>query len=183
MLLFRQVPASLHRQVMRLPPGYLYIITKELQEFGTDGVFSFGTNITNLGSKISYIDAGPKYFLPANLKIGAADMVNLYDYNQLTFTFDINKLLTPAPPIRDGNGVIIKGKDDNVSVPAGVFASFSDAPGGGSAVLHEFTLSPGIEYWYNQMFAVRAGFFYESANNPYNPCPRWLTIFNPGRWL
>ena len=142
---------------------------KEVQQFGADGVFSFGTNISNIGSKISYSDAGPKYFLPANLKIGVADMINLDDFNQLTLTFDLNKLLVPAPPIRDGNGNIIQGKDDNVSVTAGIFGSFSDAPGGTSAVLHEITFSPGLEYWYNRLFAVRAGYFFQSSNNPYNP--------------
>jgi len=140
---------------------------KQTQQFGTDGIFSFGANISNLGSKISYSNDGPKYFLPANLKLGIADLINLDDFNQLTLTFDVNKLLTPAPPVRDGSGNIIQGKDDNVSVPASVFGSFSDAPGGFSAVLKEFTFSPGIEYWYNQLFALRAGYFYQNANDPY----------------
>ena len=70
----------------------------------------------------------------------------------------------PTPPIRDANGNIIKGKDDNVSVPAGIFGSFTDAPGGFSEELQEITLSPGVEYWYNQLFALRAGYFYQNAN-------------------
>ena len=137
---------------------------KPLQEFGTDGIFAFGANISNIGSKISYSKDGAKYFLPANLKIGAANTVNLDDYNQVTFTLDLNKLLVPTPPIRDANGNIIKGKDDNVSVPAGIFGSFTDAPGGFSEELQEITFSPGLEYWYNQLFALRAGYFYENAN-------------------
>jgi long-subunit fatty acid transport protein len=47
-------------------------------------------------------------------------------------------------------------------VPAGIFQSFSDAPGGFSEEFHEITWSPGVEYWYNQQFALRAGYFYES---------------------
>jgi Type IX secretion system protein PorV len=145
--------------------GVSLFYTKKLQEFGTDAIFSFGTNISNIGTKISYSDNGPKYFLPANLKIGAANTLNLDDYNQFTFTFDLNKLLVPTPPIRDANGNIIKGKDDNVSVPAGIFGSFTDAPNGFSQELQEITLSPGIEYWYNQLFALRAGYFYQNPNN------------------
>jgi hypothetical protein len=145
--------------------GVSLFYTKKLQEFGTDGIFSFGTNISNIGSKISYSDAGPKYFLPANLKIGAANTINLDDYNQVTLTLDLNKLLVPTPPIRDSNGNIIKGKDDNVSVPAGIFGSFTDAPGGFSQELQQITFSPGLEYWYNQLFAIRAGYFYEHPNN------------------
>ncbi|MFI5137935.1 MAG: type IX secretion system outer membrane channel protein PorV [Sphingobacteriales bacterium] len=144
--------------------GVSLFYTKKLQEFGTDGIFSFGTNISNIGSKISYSAQGPKYFLPANLKIGAADMVNLDDYNQLTFTLDFNKLLVPTPPITDSNGNIIKGQSDNISVPAGIFSSFTDAPGGFHEELQEITISPGIEYWYNQLFSLRAGYYYQNPN-------------------
>ncbi|MDB4901667.1 MAG: hypothetical protein JWQ63_948 [Mucilaginibacter sp.] len=146
--------------------GVSFFYRKKLQEFGTDGIFSFGTNISNIGSKISYSDVGTKYFLPANLKIGAADVINLDDYNQITLTLDLNKLLTPTPPVRDANGNIISGKDDNVSVPSGVFGSFTDAPGGFSGELKEITVSPGFEYWYDQLVALRMGYFYQNPNNP-----------------
>jgi hypothetical protein len=145
--------------------GVSLFYTEKLQEFGSDAIFSFGTNISNIGTKITYSDGGPNYFLPANLKIGAANTINLDDYNQLTFTLDLNKLLVPTPPIRDGNGNIIKGQDDNVSVPAGVFDSFTDAPGGFSQELQEITISTGLEYWYNQQFALRAGYYYGNPNN------------------
>ena len=144
--------------------GVSLFYNKPLQEFGDDGIFSLGANISNIGSKISYSDVGPSYFLPANLKIGAANTLNLDDYNQFTFTVDVNKLLVPTPPIRDANGNIIKGKDDNVSVPAGIFGAFTSAPGGFSETLQEFTLSTGAEYWYNKTLAVRAGYFYENPN-------------------
>jgi hypothetical protein len=137
---------------------------KQIQEFGNDAVFAFGTNISNIGSKISYADNGSKYFLPTNLKIGAANTFNLDETNQLTFTLDLNKLLVPTPPIRDQDGNIIKGKDDNVSVPAGIFGSFTDAPGGFHEELQEINISPGVEYWYNKQFALRAGYFYENPN-------------------
>ena len=137
---------------------------KPMQEFGNDALFSFGTDISNIGSKISYTDNGTKYFLPTNLRIGAANTLNLDQYNQLTFALDLNKLLVPTPPIRDSQGNIIKGKDDNVSVPAGIFGSFTDAPGGFSEELQEISISPGVEYWYNKQFAVRAGYFYENPN-------------------
>ncbi|HVW94700.1 MAG TPA: type IX secretion system outer membrane channel protein PorV [Mucilaginibacter sp.] len=147
-----------------LSAGVSLYYNKPMQEFGDDAIFAFGTNISNIGNKISYSDAGPKYFLPANLKIGVANTINLDDYNQVTLTLDLNKLLVPTPPIRDANGNIVKGKDDNVSVPAGIFGSFSDAPGGFSEELQEVSVSPGLEYWYNQLFALRAGYFYQNAN-------------------
>lgn len=132
--------------------------------YGDGNTFAFGTHISNIGTKISYSDVGNKYFLPANLKLGVANTWQLDDVNEFTATFDINKLLVPTPPLRDQDGKIIKGKDDNVSVPAGLFQSFGDAPGGFSEELKEISFSPGVEYWYNKQFAVRAGYFYENPN-------------------
>ena len=52
--------------------------------------------------------------------------------------------------------------DPNVSMIQGMIQSFYDAPGGFSEELKEFTWSVGAEYWYNKVFAVRAGYFHES---------------------
>ncbi|MBL7931649.1 MAG: PorV/PorQ family protein, partial [Bacteroidia bacterium] len=60
-----------------------------------------------------------------------------------------------------GKKVIDKGKDPNVDVATGIIQSFSDAPDGPSEELKEFNQSIGIEYCYNNMFAVRAGYFHE----------------------
>jgi hypothetical protein len=137
---------------------------KALLEFGNDATFAFGTDISNIGTKISYSTGGQQYFLPTNLKIGAANTWNIDDFNQITLTLDLNKLLVPTPPIRDANGNIIKGVDDDVSVPTGIFGSFTDAPGGFKEELQEITYSPAIEYLYNKQFAIRAGYFYESPS-------------------
>ncbi|HVW14142.1 MAG TPA: type IX secretion system outer membrane channel protein PorV [Mucilaginibacter sp.] len=138
--------------------------TKQLQEFGNDAIFSIGSNISNIGTKISYTDNGTKYFLPTNWKLGAANTFKLDEFNELTFTVDLNKLLVPTPPIVDSQGNIIKGQSDNISVPAGIFASFTDAPNGLSEEMQEISISPGIEYWYNHAFALRAGYFYQNPN-------------------
>jgi hypothetical protein len=135
---------------------------KDLQEFGNDATFAFGTNISNIGSKISYTDNGTKYFLPTNLRIGAANTFNLDETNQLTLALDFNKLLVPTPPIRDSDGNIISGKNDDRSVVSGIFGSFSDAPGGFSEEIKEIGISSGVEYWYNKLFALRVGYFYQN---------------------
>jgi hypothetical protein len=138
--------------------------TSKVQQFGKDATFSYGVNISNIGTKISYSDVIPGYFLPTNLKIGAANTIVIDNLNQITVALDLNKLLVPTPPIRDINGNIIKGHDDNVSVPAGIFGSFGDAPGGFSEEIKEISFSPGVEYMYDQQFAIRAGYFYENAD-------------------
>ena len=129
-----------------------------------DGVFSWGVAITNMGSKMSYSDANSRTdFIPTNLRLGPSFLVNIDDYNSIALSVDINKLLVPTPPIYDSTGtVILKGMDRNVSMIQGMIQSFYDAPDGFSEELKEFTLSIGAEYWYNKVFAVRAGYFHES---------------------
>src|SRR5690606_30659214 len=118
--------------------------------------------ISNIGPKISYSYNGAKEFLPTNLKIGAANTWFLDEQNKLTLALDMNKLLVPTPPVVDANGAIIDGKSTQRSVVSGIVGSFSDAPGGFSEEIREIMFSPAIEYWYNNQFAVRAGYSYEN---------------------
>ena len=128
-----------------------------------------GINISNIGSKISYTDGETKDFIPTNLKLGLSYKTELDRYNTFTFAFDANKLLVPTPNIVDslvtGGGVITpSGFSSSKSPIAGIFSSFTDAPGGLSEELKEITFSVGAEYWYNKQFALRAGYFYEDAS-------------------
>ncbi len=140
-----------------------FLYKKPMEQFGTDGILSIGGNISNIGTKVKYSEGGPSYFLPTNLKLGVADTWNIDDYNQLTLTVDFNKLLVPTPPLRDANGNIISGRNPDVSVPSGIFGSFTDAPGGFKEEMREIGIASGLEYWYNQVFALRGGYFYENA--------------------
>lgn len=136
---------------------------KEIQFSRLDGLFAFGVNISNIGSKISYSSSGQKNFLPTNLRFGPSLTLEIDRFNTIAFMIDFNKLLVPTPPIYGDNGTtIIDGKDPNVSVISGIFQSFFDAPGGFSEELKEFTYSIGTEYWYDKQFAIRAGYFHES---------------------
>ncbi len=132
------------------------------------GELALGLFISNLGSKISYSDDdNEKDFLPANLRIGGRYTVDIDEYNQFSLMLDANKLLVPTPPVYDESGNIIAGKEDNaakISVMQAVLQSFSDSPNGFSEELHEIQLSVGAEYWYNKIFAIRAGYFYENKH-------------------
>lgn len=131
-----------------------------------DGEFSLGLNISNIGTKISYTDGQEKSFIPVNLRLGTALKVNIDDYNAITGTVDLNKLLVPTSPIYgdslvDGKQVIVSGFDPNVSTAIGMIHSFYDAPGGFKEEMREVMLSFGAEYWYRNQFALRGGYFYE----------------------
>jgi hypothetical protein len=137
---------------------------KETQLLGSDARIALGLNISNIGNKISYTEGSTnKVFLPTNFKLGTATTF-LNGQSEFTIAVDINKLLVPTPPIRDTDGKIIDGEDPNKSVPAGIFGSFSDAPGGFSEELKEISYSAGLEYMFNKQFALRSGYYYENPN-------------------
>lgn len=134
---------------------------KNIELGGKNGLFAVGLNFSNIGSKMSYSDAQTADFIPMNMRLGTSTTLELDEHNKLTATLDLNKLLVPTPP-RIENGVIVDGKDPNVAVPVAFFSSWFDAPGGFREEMREFTLSPGLEYWYNEQFAIRGGYFHES---------------------
>jgi len=160
----------------------------EAEFTGRDGIFTFGATINNIGNKIAYseVSTDQRDFLPMNLKLGASYLMEFDKYNSLTWLVDFQKLLVPTPPIRNNSsGEIYSGKNNNVGVISGMLQSFYDAPGvliedanglpvqnadgsyqvkKGSRLkeeLREINIATGLEYWYNEMFAIRGGFFYE----------------------
>jgi hypothetical protein len=135
--------------------------TKDLSILSKDGQLAFGLIFSNIGSKMSYSDAQTSDFIPMNMRVGTSGTIELDQYNKITASIDINKLLVPTTPVYDSTG-IIAGKDPNVAVPVAIFQSFVDAPGGFSEELHELTYSYGVEYWYNNQFAIRGGYFHEN---------------------
>ncbi|MCM1378065.1 MAG: type IX secretion system outer membrane channel protein PorV [Clostridium sp.] len=136
--------------------------------------FSWGFNISNIGTRVSYDHGATHAFLPTNLRLGAQFMFPLADYHTLAFGLDLNKLLVPTKPrTSDYDMDTAEGaqeyqdalqKWNDMSPFTGIFKSFSDAPGGFKEELQEINVSFGGEYSYNQQFFVRAGYNYENAN-------------------
>lgn len=142
-----------------------------------DAQFSWGLNISNIGAKMNYNPSSEKKdFIPTNLRLGPALKLDIDDYNTVTFMLEFNKLLVPTPPIYEldeyGNFiidpttqeyVISRGMNNDVSTVSGIFQSFHDSPYGFMEELSEVSIGGGAEYWYNEVFAVRAGYFHEST--------------------
>ncbi len=136
--------------------------------------FSWGFDISNIGTKVSNDNGVTNAFLPTNLRLGANFMFPLADYNTLAIGLDLNKLLVPTKPqtrnyameTEEGQKAYWEAYDkwNNMSPITGIFKSFSDAPGGFKEELQEINLSVGAEYSYNQQFFVRAGYNYEHPN-------------------
>ena len=129
-----------------------------------------GLNISNVGSKITFGGSDYSEFIPTNMRLGAALMVPIDEYNRFTIAADANKLLVPTYPIQEEG----ESEEDyqnrvqkdyyEVSSIGGIFKSFTDAPGGFKEELQEINWSVGAEYVYNDKFSLRAGYHHESEN-------------------
>lgn len=150
---------------MSLASDISFYYLNDISIASKDATISFGTNLSNLGAKISYTDINEPDFIPMNFRLGQALNIKLDNYNDISLAIDFNKLLVPTPPEYDEQtGEIIAGKDPNVAVPIAIFQSFADAPGGIREELNEISYSFGLEYWYNKQFAIRGGYFHEHAS-------------------
>lgn len=135
-------------------------------------------------------DAGD--FMPQNIRIGNSFRAKFDAYNDVVFAVDVSKLLVPTPAIYgqndDGSYFIKSGYSNDIGTIAGMLQSFYDAPGviqkdesgdelqnadGSYQIvksskfkeeLTEINVALGLEYWYNNLFAVRSGFYYENMN-------------------
>ena len=161
--------------------------------FGRRGSYTFGATINNIGNKVSYSSAAVRDFIPANLKIGNAFTLEFDDFNALTWSIDVQKLLVPTPASYNSTpgsnlGDLMSGRTNDVGIINGMLQSFYDAPGvvatdaNGDYIknpdgtyevvkgtrfkeeMAEINLAGGIEWWYNNTFAIRGGVFYESKN-------------------
>ena len=133
--------------------------------------WSWGWNISNIGTKVSYNNGENPAFLPTNLRLGTTFTFPLADYHNLSLSLDFNKLLVPTRPREsdyddtpEGQVEYLNALEDwqNMSPITGIFKSFSDAPGGFKEELREINYSIGAEYSYNQQFFLRAGYYHES---------------------
>ncbi len=144
--------------------GDLHIYHHGAKENGQG--LNWGFCLSNLGSKVSYSnDATQKDFIPANLGIGVAYTKVFDESNKITFALDANKLLVPTPPVLSGNtsnDSAALAKYRGRGVAGSWIKSFGDADGKLNEELQEVNLALGAEYWYNNQFGFRAGYFYES---------------------
>ena len=150
-----------------------FYYNKPIMIKNNDAIISWGINLSNLGTKISY-GTFISPFIPANFRTGIGLKYFIDDYNTIEFGFDINKLMVPTPASYDsldGEWVIVKGTAPDVNVTEGIIRSFYDSKSF-SEEIHETMFGTGVEYAYNNTVFVRTGLFYES---PYKGSRRFIT--------
>lgn len=141
-----------------------------------DAAMTYGLSLRNIGSKVSYSEDGSNEdFIPTTFGLGAGMELNIDEYNRFNFGLDLTKLMIPSPiskRIVNENGELVDNPDYDTDESGiadyrekglfeGMFGSFADAQGGFKEELKEINIGFGVEYWYNNQFAARAGYFYE----------------------
>ena len=133
-----------------------------------DGRWRAGAAVSNIGPKIKYDEGGQENFIPTNLKLGGGFDFILDASNKIVTFVEFNKLLVPTPRDFNDNGEIDDTEDireyNSIGAIEGIFTSFGDAPGGFSEELKEVTWAIGGEYVYDDVFALRTGYFHESPD-------------------
>ncbi|MDR3129168.1 MAG: type IX secretion system outer membrane channel protein PorV [Tannerellaceae bacterium] len=135
----------------------------------SESLWSYGFNISNIGTKISYDGGTSNQFLPARLHLGTGILYPLDEYNRIGFYLDLSKYLVPSEPLSDmyeSDEAFVAARDkyNNTGSINGIFRSFSDSPGGLSGELKEIMASIGVEYTYDDRFFLRGGYYHENEN-------------------
>ena len=117
-----------------------FYISPNLQVGSLNTDLSFGTNVSNLGSKVKKAQ-GAEYFLPMNLRLGGTWKIYLDRRNTLAVSADLNKSLVPLR------------YDSDYSVFEAIGKSFDGSAG-------DLCLGFGAEYCYAHTMMARAGYHY-----------------------
>jgi hypothetical protein len=122
---------------------------------------SVGVNLSNMGPKITYIDAAQADPLPTNLRLGFGYRIIKSQYNNVTAALDFNRLLVrryAVPEDSAGNAI------GNAPPPDPFYKAIFTAWGDNG--LRKVTTGGGLEYWYGDpgLIALRVGYFYESPS-------------------
>lgn len=146
----------------------------------SESLWTFGFNISNIGTKISYDGGTTNEFIPTMLKLGTGLLYPLDEYNRIGLYADFGKYLVPSLPKNRGTDEEaqaeydrLKNQYNSMSFMTGIFKSFSDAPGGFSEELREVNVSLGAEYSYNEQFFLRGGYYYE---DPYKGNRQYFSL-------
>lgn len=121
-----------------------------------------GFSVQNLGPRLDYTgDEDSRSYLPTLARIGGGYDLFLDDLNRIGITAEASKLLVPGSEIIGYTQDPVTGEQipdyaiPNVGVMEGIGKSFNNKK--------SIMLSGAVEYEYDNAFAVRGGYFHESA--------------------
>lgn len=133
--------------------------------FRTNKHYTLGLSVSNIGNTISRSSRSVHYFLPARLVLGGSRLLPLDGKSHLLFSLEAQRLMVPTK--------LEAYPFVNMSVPASIIKSFSDAAGGFKEEVQETGLSMGVEYQLPAPLALRAGL---SLRNPVQNYHSYVTL-------
>ena len=126
---------------------------------------SLGLNLANMGPTIEYSDSGQSDPIPTNLRVGGALGYRLDDFNRITLAVDANRILVDRDSTTGEYAPFYEALFSSWEARAVDIDGDGPSPREDVSVLRQFTLGTGLEYWYNDLFALRTGYFYEDPAN------------------
>ena len=135
-----------------------YFQSEKHNSFGDyEGRVKGGWTVSNIGPRLDYTgDEDSRSYLPTMARLGVGYDLFLDDLNRISVSAEASKLLVPGPDIV-GYDIDEQPIYDvpNVGVMEGIGKSFSNKK--------SLMYSGAVEYSYDNAFALRGGYFHESA--------------------
>lgn len=136
--------------------------------------FSTGFNLSNVGPGMQYTDNAQKDPLPTLLRFGVAFSYELdpEGFNKINIATDVSKIMART---KDKVTINSDGSLDTMRVASGPLEALIDSWGSWTHfngqtnvnvnLFQQLMIGSGLEYWYDNTFALRGGFYYEDPNN------------------
>jgi len=146
-------------------------------------------NLANMGPGISYVNTSTSTSdstrfpdaIPTTLRMGLALDTHLDEFNRILLALDLNKVVVNRDPVTGEYDPFYKAlftswesceiktvrSEDTVGIACDELAQDENVDNDCRVVsgLRSLTLGTGLEYWYNDLLALRAGYFYEDPAN------------------
>lgn len=141
---------------------------------GNRAQFNAGFNLSNIGPGMQYTDNAQKDPLPTLLRFGTAFSYELdpEGFNRINVAVDVSKIMART---KDEITTNADGSQDTMRVASGPLEALLDSWDSWThfngqenvevGLLQQFMIGTGVEYWYNNTFALRGGYYYEDPNN------------------
>jgi hypothetical protein len=107
--------------------------------------FSLGFAMSNMGPSITYIDEAQSDPLPTTFRLGVGIDLLREEYNRLTWSTDITKIIISRTGKKADDFFTALSKQQMLDARSYMFGT-------------------GLEYWYSDFVALRAGFFHEDPS-------------------
>jgi hypothetical protein len=140
---------------------------------------SLAFSLANVGPGISYTENSEfSDAIPTTLRFGGALDTRLDDFNRVTLAVDLNKVLvsrdssgsydSPLQALFSSWGSRVVNTQPTEGTCEEIAADTdpdNDDACRSLGAFQQLTLGAGLEYWYNDLLALRGGYFYEDPSN------------------